>query len=1003
MSGPLNFQEMIAALHDYWAAQGCLIWQPYYQQVGAGTYNPATFLRVLGPEPWRVGYVEPSVRPDDGRFGENPNRLQTHYQYQLILKPDPGNPQELYLGSLEAIGIDTRKHDIRFVEDNWESPALGAWGLGWEVWLDGLEITQYTYFQQAGQIELDPVAVEITYGLDRIAAPLQRVRGFQNIQWNAERTFGDLNLAAEQEQSTYYFDVADVDRQRQIYALYKAEAEAALERGLVLPAYDNLLKLSHTFNIMDTRGAVGVTERQALFKDMRVLARKVATAYVEQRQQLEYPWLDTREDNATRVAEVEAAAAAARKNLKPLDAAADFLMEIGTEELPPADLDGYLAQLKEAVPALLAGLHLEHGAVSVVGTPRRLTVHVKSLAPAQPDRETLHKGPPADRAYDSLGEPTKAAEGFAKGKGLSVKDLTVEEMDGGRYVVAKVFEKGRAAGDVLAEALPGLIAGLKAERGIRWNFTNVAFSRPIRWLVALHGEQAIPFAYAGLVAGGETRGLRTSDGGTLAVKNAADYFKKLEKQGIVLDPAQRKAQIWTQVQILARQAGGAAVEDPALLDEVTHLVEAPLGLVGTFEEEHLSLPREVLVSVMKKHQRYFPVEKDGKLLNMFVTVANGEKDTDLVAEGNAAVVRARFADAAFFVNKDRKQPLADYVPGLATLTFQTELGSMLDKTRRITALVDDLAGPLGLSGDETAAARRAAELCKADLMTSMVVEMTALQGVMGRQYAEVSGETPAAAVAIQDHYLPRYAGDANPATKPGLAVGLADRLDSLAGLFAVGLAPSGSKDPFALRRSALGLIQALLGWKLDFDVYAGLAAAAARLPVTASPESQREALAFVVERLRNLLLEQGRRYDGVDAVLAAQGHNPTGAARAAVELEGWVTRPNWNEILPAYSRCVRITRDLHETFTVNPEAFTEDAERELYAALQTAEGVTRAPGSVADFFAAFTPMMPAITTFFEKVMVMAEDPAVRNNRLGLVQRIAALADGVADFSKLEGF
>lgn len=288
-------------------------------------------------------------------------------------------------------------------------------------------------------------------------------------------------------------------------------------------------------------------------------------------------------------------------------------------------------------------------------------------------------------------------------------------------------------------------------------------------------------------------------------------------------------------------------------------------------------------------------------------------------------------------------------------------------------------------------------------MTSMVVEMTALQGVMGRQYAEASGENPAAALAIQEHYLPRYAGDSNPASKPGLTVGLADRLDSLAGLFAVGLAPSGSKDPFALRRSALGLIQALLGWNLDFDVYAGLAAAAARLPVTASPESQREALAFVVERLRNLLLEQGRRYDVVDAVLASQGHNPAGAVRAAVELEGWVTRPNWNEILPTYSRCVRITRDLHETFTVNSEVFTEDAERELYAALQTAEGMTRAPGSVADFFAAFTPMMPAITTFFEKVMVMAEDPAVRNNRLGLVQRIAALADGVADFSKLEGF
>lgn len=998
MTHTLNFQEMIAALHDYWAAQGCLIWQPYYQQVGAGTYNPATFLRVLGPEPWKVGYVEPSVRPDDGRFGENPNRLQTHYQYQLILKPDPGNPQELYLGSLEAIGIDTRKHDIRFVEDNWESPALGAWGLGWEVWLDGLEITQYTYFQQAGQIELDPVSVEITYGLDRIAAPLQGVRGFQNIQWNAARTFGDLNLAAEQEQSIYYFDVADVERQRQIYALHKAEAEAALEKGLVLPAYDNLLKLSHTFNIMDTRGAVGVTERQALFKDMRVLARKIATAYVEQRQALEYPWLEERSGTAA-----AAAATAVREVLKPLDKPADFLLEIGTEELPPADLQGYLAQLETAVPALLAGLHLEHGPVSVSGTPRRLVVHVQALAPRQPDREEVHKGPPADRAYDSLGEPTRAAEGFAAGKGLNVSDLTVEEMDGGRYVVARVFAKGRPAGEALTQALPELVAGLKAERAIRWNFTNVAFSRPIRWLVALHGPQVLPFEYAGLVAGAETRGLRASQPAQFEVKNAADYFKKIEKQGIVLNPDERRAQILAQVQILARKAGGETPEDPALLDEVMHLVEAPNALLGRFEEEHLALPREVLVSVMKKHQRYFPIQKDGKLLNAFVTIANGEKDVELVAEGNAAVVRARFADAAFFVQKDLKQPLADYVTKLATLTFQTDLGSMLDKTRRITALVETLAAPLGLTEAETSAARRAAELCKADLMTSMVVEMTSLQGVMGEQFALQSGESPAVAQAIREHYLPRHAGDANPSAKPGLAIGLADRLDSLAGLFAAGLAPSGSKDPFGLRRAALGVIQALLGWDIEFDLRAALTAAASGLPISASAISQAEALAFIAERLRNLLLEQGRRYDVVEAILAVQGHNPAGAARAAAVLETWVARPDWNEILPAYGRCVRITRDLGETYPLAPERFSEEAERTLFAALQTAEAAPRAPGSVADFFAAFTPLIPAINAFFDAVLVMAEDETVRANRLGLVQRIAALAEGVADFSKIEGF
>ncbi len=313
---------MINALQEYWAGQGCLIWQPYYAQVGAGTMNPATFLRVLGPEPWHVGYVEPSVRPDDGRYGHNPNRLQMHYQYQVILKPDPGNPQELYLHSLEAMGIDVRKHDIRFVEDNWESPALGAWGLGWEVWLDGLEITQFTYFQQAGKLELFPVSVEITYGLERITMPLQGVRNFKAIQWSPQLTFGDVNLQGEYEHSKYYFEVADVDRTRQLYELNQAEMNNALEAGLVLPAYDHLLKLSHLFNVMDTRGAIGVTERAQFFRDMRNLAGKVAEMYVAGREELDFPWLE--KDQAKEALEQGKITLAEPKQ------AADFLLESGT-------------------------------------------------------------------------------------------------------------------------------------------------------------------------------------------------------------------------------------------------------------------------------------------------------------------------------------------------------------------------------------------------------------------------------------------------------------------------------------------------------------------------------------------------------------------------------------------------------------------------------------------------------------------------------------------------
>jgi glycyl-tRNA synthetase len=367
------------------------------------------------------------------------------------------------------------------------------------------------------------------------------------------------------------------------------------------------------------------------------------------------------------------------------------------------------------------------------------------------------------------------------------------------------------------------------------------------------------------------------------------------------------------------------------------------------------------------------------------------------------VIRARFADAAFFVEEDLKKPLAEYVPDLSTLTFQTKLGSMLDKTKRIVPLVGKVGAQLGLNKDEQATAKRAAELCKADLMTSMVVEMTSLQGFMGQQYALRSGEPEEVATAIFEHYLPRSAGDMLPKHKPGLAVGIADRLDSLAGLFAAGMAPTGNKDPFAMRRAALGLVQSLIGWEADFDLRAGLADAAKNLPVEATTENQAECLEFIIGRMRAAFLEEGWNYDVVDAVLAAQGHNPAGARQAVEQLAAWVRREDWHEILPAYSRCVRITRDLKETFKVEPKNFVEQSEKELMTALETAEKTARAAGSVDDLFNAFLPMMPVINTFFDNVLVMDEDDKLRTNRLGMLQRIAALAEGVADLSRLEGF
>jgi glycyl-tRNA synthetase len=832
-------------------------------------------------------------------------------------------------------------------------------------------------------------------------------------------------LQAEQEHSKYYFEVADVERLRQMFNLFEAEAQACLVQELVLPAHDYVLKCSHTFNVLDTRGAIGVTERAAYFGRMRDLSRRVAEAYIAQRQNLEFPWLSSVGGERLKVEppplqnnNLQPSLPVGRQgNLQP----STFLLEIGTEELPVADLDNAQEQLRSRVPALLDELRLEHGEVRILATPRRLVVAVEHLSPHQVDLEQVVKGPPAERAFEPNGTPTKAAEGFARSKGLQVGDLDIREMDGGRYVVAVVRQKGRAAPAVLAEALPGLIASLRFEKPMRWNSSNVAFSRPVRWLLALFGDQVVPFGYAGLVSGNTTRGLRFIQPEEIRVGSPDDYFKALAAQRIILDPAERRQRIQEQVQSLASEVGGEIDGDPDLLDEVTNLVEAPQALRGSFDPSHLDLPREVLVSVMKKHQRYFavfsaPVSQNSEkldigkldtLLPYFIAVRNGDGFAlDRVIEGNEHVIRARFTDAAYFVREDCKRPLHEYLPRLRTLTFQAKLGSMLDKSERIRQMVTDLAPQLQLTADEIAIAHRAAELCKADLVTNMVVEMTSLQGWMGRYYALKSGEPAQVAEAIYEHYLPRFAGDATPQGGPGLVVGLADRLDTLTGLFAAGLAPSGNKDPFAQRRAALGLVQNLIAWELDFDLENALDVTAEHLPIAASEESQVACLSFIIERLRNLLLEQGWRYDIVDAVLAEQGRNPSRASRAVRELATWVGRPDWSAILPAYARCVRITRDHIERYPVVLERFTEVPERDLFVALQAAEAASAGnarQGSPDIFLNALMPMIPVINRFFDDVLVMAEDEKIRHNRLGLVQRIAALAQGVADMSRLEGF
>ncbi|MFD2083303.1 glycine--tRNA ligase [Actinopolymorpha cephalotaxi] len=999
MATVVTMQDALLALTNYWTERGAMIVQPFNTEVGAGTYNPATILRVLGPEPWRVAYVEPSVRPDDARYGENPNRLQTHTQFQVILKPDPGDPQEVYLGSLGALGIDVDAHDIRFVEDNWASPALGAWGLGWEVWLDGLEITQFTYFQQAGGKNLDPVSVEITYGIERILMALQGVGHFKDIAYAPGISYGEVFGQSEYEMSRYYLDDADVATNWRLFEDYEGEARRCITERLPVPAHNFVLKCSHVFNVLDSRGAISTTERANAFGRMRSLARQVATLWAERREELGNP--------LGLVEPPPLAQAPAEDSAYPtIDEPSTLLFELGTEELPHAEVRRTAEAVREGLTSRLAGTRLTHGEVRTYATPRRVVAVVEAVAPHEPDAERTVRGPKVAAAYDADGNPTKAAQGFARGQGVDPADLTRIEQGGTEYVAAVRTDVGRPAARVLSELLGSLVADLRSDTNMRWSDPKLSFTRPIRWLLALLGEQAVPVAVSALASGTTTRVRRTAAEPVVTVPSADGYLDFLRRHEITASPDERRELVVAASQALAAQVGGVIdlEGEAALVEEIVNLVEHPVPLLGSFSADYLDLPAEILTTVMRKHQRYLPVRAaDGTLLPHFVAVADGSCDADVVRAGNEAVLRARYEDAAFFWRADLEVPPEQHRAGLAKLAFESRLGSMAERADRISAVAGRLGELVSVSGDDATALARAGELTKFDLGSQMVVELTSLAGTMAREYAVRAGETEAVAAALYDMELPRAAGGPLPATRPGALLALADRLDLLAGLFAVGANPTGSSDPFALRRAALGVVS-ILRDRADLaavTVERGLSLAAERIRaqgVEVPDKALADAGEFVVRRYEQQLLDAGHEYTQVQAVLPLAG-TPALADQTLRELSRRTSDPAFADVVAALQRVRRIVpADVAGGY--DPAALTEPEELALHQELGKVADALGTDYSLAEFADAVGGLVGPVNAFFDAVLVMADDPAVRAARLGLLASIRDLAAPVLDWDAL---
>ncbi len=685
----------------------------------------------------------------------------------------------------------------------------------------------------------------------------------------------------------------------------------------------------------------------------------------------------------------------------------DLLLEIGCEEIPSRFLPGAMEQLEKGAASLLEENRLGHKEIKTYATPRRLVVLVKELEDRQSDLVEKVKGPPLDRAYDEAGKPTKALQGFVKSQGVTLKQVEEEVIKEARYVVVRKEIPGKQTVELVQNLLPQLIRKLSFPRPMYWQNKEVRFARPIRWLLALYENKPVIFKFAGIESGKVTYGHRFLAPGPFEINGVEDYFHCLDKNYIVVDHNRRREMICEQLKKKAEENGGKALIDDDLLEEVTYLVEYPVAVDGSFDRAYLDLPQEVPITSMQYHQRYFPiVEKEsGLLLPCFIGISNNLFHPN-IRKGYAKVLQARLADGRFFFNEDRKKPLDHYVSELESVIFLESLGNLDQKRLRLVDLTGKLGEILVLPDHIIKKAQRIAHLCKADLVTSMVKEFPELQGVMGREYARLSGEEQEVALGIYEHYLPRYPGDQLPSAIEAALVSLADRIDTLAGCFAVGIQPTGSQDPYALRRQAQGAVNILLGMEIDLSLkdYLGpaidLISSSLKLDLERQQKLEVSLEEFLVQRIRFACQERGLTHDIIEAVLAVPFDSLSKLLNRAAVIEEYLQGPLLDDIIIAYNRVANLAKkaggkEPDQALLVDPK------EKELYLRLQEVKSEFEGLKTPEEKLKNLQSLKLPIDEFFDNVMVMVEDDRVRENRLSMLAEIKSLFNRLADFSKLQ--
>lgn len=1036
-----NFQDFIISLCNYWVNHGCIWSQPYDANMGAGTFHPHTFLKGIGPEPWRSVYVQPCRRPVDGRYGKSPYRFQHYYQLQVLLKPSPANIVDIFLKSLEHVGINLKENDIGLLEDDWKGPTLGAWGLGWEIRANGQEVTQFTYFQQLGGLDIDVVCGEITYGLERLYMYSKGYKNALEIPFNEHFTYGDIFYQNEFEFSFFNFKEADIKELFDHFEKCEEKVSQLCEKNLVLPAYDYVLQASHAFNLLDARGAISVSERQRYIGRVRDCAKKCAIQYRSSREKLNFPMLSRLDTDARQplfpIGNQSILTVPQEtkkyKNIEQLGSSEkiNIVFELGVEEMPPAFQLSAKSELEEKIGSFINANNLDWknntlqtSKFKVEVSARRLSIQFLNIPKQEKARLEEIWGPAERIAKNSDGTLTQAGLGFCKKNNIDPSLVEFKKKNDGTFLFASKEIIGRDFPFLLAEKFKEWCYELKAPLKMKWLPQNISpqFIRPVRWIVALVNDLVIEFEMFGIKSGRSTCGQRILFPQPTDIDNAKNYEKILLELSVVPAFENRKEKFENDAIKLAKQVNGQIKSDQALMKKCLGLFENPDLFIADFDPKYLRLPKPLITSVLREHMNYFSVVKENtsELLPYYIGAANYvcTKKTEMI-EGTKTVVVGRLEDGAFYYDTDLKTPLFELRSKLKDQLFNANMGTLFDKSERLIKISAGICRELKMDIDFSVL-EKAAEYCKADLKTGCVQEFPdEMQGIMGGILIKEQNilnhqlKSEKAAKAVEAHYLPTGASSELPSSIEGVILSLADKIDSLCMMICHGAEVKGNKDPFGLRRLALSIAR-LLGVKgeqnhlnLSLALIVEICLGVIEESYVIKHESRQKIYSFIVERMKASLIEDfdTRIIDALSRPLLEDHlinvRNFAGKIAHALKQNG---KGSLLEALVPYKRAKNLTQNWQNKEELNINLFRANEELSLYENLKNVENKVREFKRNSDYenlLLTLASLAEPMSKFFENVMVNDPDEKLKNNRLTLLSRLCFMYEEVADFSLIQ--